>query len=206
MNKYINIYLRQGSLQIRLIFTKANALFSLATKAITTLPADFQSTKMLVLEAVRILREIELSIASILAQMQMLAADLPELQILTDMPGIGKALAVRLIAEIGDVRRFRNANALIAYAGLDSPPYQSGAYSASKRHISKRGSPSLRKTGYEIINSIRKLKPDTDNAVYIYTLKKESEGKSSKIAKIACINKFLRIYYARVKEVYGLSN
>lgn len=185
---------------------KADALYSLATEAITTLPADFQSTKMLVLEAVRILREIELSIASILAQMQMLAADLPELQILTDMPGIGKTLAVRLIAEIGDVRRFRNANALIAYAGLDSPPYQSGAYSASKRHISKRGSPSLRKTGYEIINSIRKLKPDTDNAVYIYTLKKESEGKPLKVAKIAGLNKFLRIYYARVKEVYGLSN
>lgn len=185
---------------------KADALYSLATEAITTLPADFQSTKMLVLEAVRILREIELSIASILAQMQILAADLPELQILTDMPGIGKTLAVRLIAEIGDVRRFRNANALIAYAGLDSPPYQSGAYSASKRHISKRGSPSLRKTGYEIINSIRKLKPDTDNAVYIYTLKKESEGKPLKVAKIAGLNKFLRIYYARVKEVYGLSN
>lgn len=138
--------------------------------------------------------------------MQMLASDLPEFQILTDMPGIGKILAARLIAETGDIRRFRNANALIAYAGLDSPPYQSGAYSTSKRHISKRGSPSLRKTGYEIINSIRKLKPDTDNAVYLYTLKKESEGKPLKVAKIAGLNKFLRIYYARVKEVYGCSN
>lgn len=109
---------------------------------------------MLILEAVRILREIELSIASILAQMQALAAELIEVKILTDMPGIGKILAVRLIAEIGDVRRFRNADALIAYAGLDSPPYQSGAYSASNQHISKRGFPSLRKTGYEIINSM----------------------------------------------------
>lgn len=46
---------------------KANALYSLASEAITTLPADFQFTKMLVLEAVRILREIESSISSILA-------------------------------------------------------------------------------------------------------------------------------------------
>lgn len=136
----------------------------------------------------------------------MLASDLPEFQILTDMPGIGKILAARLIAETGDIRRFRNANALIAYAGLDSPPYQSGSYSASKRHISKRGSPSLRKTGYEIINSIRKLKSATNNAVYLYTLKKEAEGKPLKVAKIAGLNKFLRIYYARVKEVYGCSN
>lgn len=41
-----------------------------------------------------------------------------------------------------------------------------------------------------------------DNAVYNYILKKESEGKSKKHAKIAGVNKFLRIYYARVMAVY----
>ena len=41
-----------------------------------------------------------------------------------------------------------------------------------------------------------------DDAVYNYILKKEREGKSKKLAKIAGLNKFLRIYYARVKEVY----
>lgn len=206
-NRFVNSFVKWFSkVGIYKSEAKANALYSLAAEAITTLPAGFPSTKMLVLEAVRILHEIEFSIASILAQMQTLASSLPEFRILTDMPGIGNILAVRLIAEIGDIRRFRNANALIAYAGLDSPPYQSGSYSASKRHISKRGSPSLRKTGYEIINSIQKLKPDTDNAVYIYTLKKESKGKPLKVAKIAGLNKFLRIYYARVNEAYGCSN
>jgi hypothetical protein len=41
-----------------------------------------------------------------------------------------------------------------------------------------------------------------DNAVYRYILKKEAEGKSKKHAKIAGLNKFLRIYYARVMAVY----
>ena len=41
-----------------------------------------------------------------------------------------------------------------------------------------------------------------DDAVYNYILKKESEGKSKKHAKIAGLNKFLRIYYARVMAVY----
>ena len=41
-----------------------------------------------------------------------------------------------------------------------------------------------------------------DDAVYNYILKKESEGKSKKLAKVAGLNKFLRIYYARVKAVY----
>lgn len=46
-------------------------------------------------------------------------------------------------------------------------------------------------------------KPEEDNAVYQYMLKKENEGKPKKVAKIAALNKFLRIYYARVKEVYS---
>ncbi|EGW40280.1 hypothetical protein [Desulfosporosinus sp. OT] len=45
-------------------------------------------------------------------------------------------------------------------------------------------------------------KPSKDDAVYQYMLKKETEGKPKKVAKIAALNKFLRIYYARVKEAY----
>ena len=32
--------------------------------------------------------------------------------------------------------------------------------------------------------------------------KKEAEGKNKKLVKIAGLNKFLRIYYARVMELY----
>jgi len=52
------------------------------------------------------------------------------------------------------------------------------------------------------IHAIRKAKPDYDNAVYLYTLKKEAEGKPVKVAKIAGLNKLLRLYYARVMEAY----
>jgi len=61
----------------------------------------------------------------------------------------------------------------------------------------------LRKTGYEIMKSIKVVKPTDDAAVYQYILKKEAEGKPKKVAKIAGLNKFLRIYYARVNEVYN---
>ena len=49
---------------------------------------------------------------------------------------------------------------------------------------------------------LKTIKPVDDSAVYDYIIKKEKEGKSKKTAKIAGLNKFLRIYYARVKEVY----
>lgn len=50
---------------------------------------------------------------------------------------------------------------------------------------------------------LKTVKPSQDAAVYQYMLKKEAEGKPKKVAKIAALNKFLRIYYARVSEVYA---
>jgi hypothetical protein len=98
-----------------------------------------------------------------------------------------------MITEIGDIRRFRSGKSLIAFAGIDAPPYQSGQYTATNRQISKRGS------SYEVMMSLKFNKPKND-AVYLYMLKKETEGKACKVSKIAALNKFLRIYYARVKE------
>ena len=85
--------------------------------------------------------------------MQALAKTLPEYSLVREMPCIGDTLAPRLIAEIGDVRRFHSKRALIAYAGIDAPPYQSGKFCANNRHISKRGNRYMRKTGYEVMQS-----------------------------------------------------
>jgi transposase len=128
---------------------------------------------------------------------------LKEYETVMSMPGVGEILGPRIIAEIGDVRRFHSASALVAYAGLDAPPFQSGNYFAVNRSISKRGSASLRRTGYEIMRYLKIAKPDQDNAVYMYMIKKENEGKPLRVAKIAALNKFLHIYYARVKELYA---
>jgi transposase len=68
------------------------------------------------------------------------AKSLKEYKVVRAMPGVGDKLAPRLIAEIGDIRRFHNGSSLIAYAGLDAPPYESGNFTATKRKISKRGS------------------------------------------------------------------
>ncbi len=147
-------------------------------------------------------KEVNKTLQSILTQMQEIASCLPEYEVVRAMPGVGEVLAPRLIAEIGDVRRFHSGSALIAYAGIDAPPYESGTFVGTKRRISKRGSSLLRKTGYEVMKCLKTVKPTQDAAVYLYMMKKESEGKAKKVAKIAALNKFLKIYYARVTEVY----
>jgi transposase len=184
----------------RLNERKAEEIFALSQNGIPVLP-NSQSTKIVVTEAVRILHEIEVSRHTILTQMQILAKTLPEYYVVRDMPCIGDVLAPRLIAEIGDVRRFYNKHSLIAYAGIDAPPYQSGAFNATERHISKRGNRYLRKTGYEVMQCLIQHKPEYD-AVFAFIQKKRNEGKCAKEAMIAGLNKFLRVYYGRVSETY----
>ena len=178
----------------------ASEILAVAQNGIPVLP-NSPVTKAVVVEAVRVLHEIEISRDTILAQMQELAKSLPEFSVIREMPCIGDTLAPRIIAEIGDIRRFKNKHSLIAYAGIDAPPYQSGAFNATERHISKRGNSYLRKTGYEIMQSLIQHKPIGD-PVYDFICKKRLEGKCGKEAMIAGLNNFLRIYYGRVTELY----
>lgn len=183
--------------------TKALQIYSLAKDGIPTIPSNAPSTKMLLLEAVKALREVNSALFAILTRMKELAKTLPEYPVVRAMGGVGDVLAVKLIAEIGDVRKFKSGKALIAYAGIDPPPYESGKFIGTERHISKRGSTTLRKIGYEVMRCVKSNGGNRDTAVYDFMLKKEDEGKAKKVAKIAALNKFLRIYYARVMEVYS---
>lgn len=182
---------------------KAVKIYLLAKEGIPTLPSGTPSVKMLVQEAVRVLREINHTLTMILTQMKLIAKALPEYSVVRSMGGVGDVLAVKLIGEIGDIRRFHSGKSLIAYAGIDAPPFQSGNFTGTNRRISKRGSSNLRKIGYEVMRCLKTHTAPKDDAVYNFIIKKELEGKPKKVAKIAGLNKFLRIYYARVLDVYS---
>lgn len=179
----------------------AEEMYSLANECIPSSPCN-ESTQLAVSNCVLLLQNLEEITNNIIAKMDELARKLPEFEIVSNMSGVGNKIRARLIAEIGDVRRFKNSNCLIAYAGIDVPPFQSGQFIATNRRITKRGNKHLRKVGYEAMKSLKTVKPTKDNAVYLFIVKKENEGKGSITAKIAGLNKFLRIYYARVMEVY----
>ncbi len=181
---------------------KAHNIYSLAKEGIPTMPSSTPSTKMFIQEAVKVLREVDNTLMKILTRMKELSKTLPEYPVVRAMGGVGDVLAPKLIAEIGNTQRFNNGKSLIAYAGIDAPPYQSGNFVGTKRKISKRGSSSLRKIGYETMRSLKSHCVPADDSVYNFIIKKEQEGKAKKVAKIAGLNKFLRIYYARVMEIY----
>lgn len=180
---------------------EARQLYALAQNGIPTLNAD-ETTHMVISGAISLLRDANASLFTILNRMRELAKQLPEYETVMAMSGVGETLGPRLIAEIGDPRRFRDAKALIAYAGIDAPPYQSGQFTGTNRHISKRGSKVLRKIGFELMTTINvHQRFYQDDPVCIYFLKKRAEGKHYRVAMFAAYNKFLRIYHARVSEV-----
>lgn len=180
---------------------KAAQIYALAQTSIPSRPFS-AIVENAVKDNIALIQQVNESRTNIITQMREICKTLPEYSLLIEMPGVGETLAPRLIAEIGDVRRFKNKHSLIAYAGIDAPPYQSGAFSASERHISKRGNSYPRKTAFELMLCLIQHKPVGD-PVYDFIQKKRSEGKAAKEAMVAGINKFLRIYYGKVTELYN---
>ena len=156
------------------------------------------TTKLLVKQAVSQLGATSTTLAALKHEMNTLAASLPEYPVIMEMFGVGPALGPQLMAEIGDVRRFHSKKALVAFAGIDAPPYQSGQMDVHSRSISKRGSSALRRTLFLVMGVYLQKSPQ-DEPVYQFMDKKRSEGKPYRVYMMASANKFLRIYYASVK-------
>lgn len=179
---------------------KPAKVYELALNSIPTVPSD-ETTKFMVLSSIRSLRNLSDELTSMLTRMDNLAKSLPEYEIVKAMPCVGETLRPLLIAEIGNINRFHSADSLIAYAGIDIPPYQSGKYESKNRHITRKGSSELRKLLYQVVTMIYMIKPKYDTKVLDFVLKKKNEGKPYRVCIVAGMNKFLRIYYARVKEI-----
>ena len=114
------------------------------------------------------------------------------------MFGVGPTLGPQLIAEIGDVRRFYSKKALVAYAGLDAPPNDSGDVTGKHKSMSKIGASSLRRTLF-LVMSVYLQNAPLDEPIYQFMDRKRAEGKPYRVYMMASANKFLRIYYATVK-------
>ena len=173
------------------IYASACGHFSVMSKTDTA--------KLLIEQAVSQLRAASAAMTTLRNEMQSLAASLPEYPVVMGMFGAGPVLGPQLMAEIGDVRRFYSKKALVAFAGIDAPPYQSGQIDIRSCRISKRGSAALRRTLFLVMSTILQRSP-ADEPVYQFMDKKRAEGKPYRVYMMASANKFLRIYYATVKQ------
>ena len=178
--------------------SKAVEVHAGAQDLIAMLPRD-ALTKTMVRQAIDALNAISASMERLKAEMQALAAQLPEYPVVMAMHGVGDSLGPQLVAELGDVTRFTHRNAITAFAGVDPGADQSGTHEAKSTRVSKSGAPELRRALFLVMDCLLKTQPQ-DDPVYRFMDKKRAEGKPYLVYMTAGANKFLRIYYGRVKE------
>ncbi len=177
---------------------KAEKIYQLSSDMIAVFPKDV-SSKLLIRQAVAMLNTASETVESLRAKMNETASMLPEYPVVMAMNGVGPSLGPQLMAEIGDVTRFTHRGALTAFAGVDPGKNDSGQHIQKSVPTTKKGSPSLRRTLFLIMDGLIKRSP-IDDPVYAFMDKKRAQGKPYYVYMTAGANKFLRIYYGRVKE------
>jgi len=176
----------------------SRAIHAQSLENIAVMPKD-DMTKMIVLTAVNQIISTSKNVERLRAQMINIAKRLPEFPCVSGLYGVGETLAALLIAEIGDINRFHNKHSLVAFAGVDPDKNDSGKHVSVSGSISRSGNALLRKAAYQVAECHLKNAPH-DEPVFQFLDKKRREGKHFYVYMTAACNKFLRIYYGRVKE------
>lgn len=121
---------------------------------------------------------------------------------LETMPGIGTVTASQLIAEIGDINRFKNPNKLAKYAGIAPTRFSSAG--KGKDVKSKQGNRTLNGVLYFLamqqIQLTKGTKQPRNAILYEYYQKKISEGKTKTQALICIMRRLVNIIYGMMKN------
>ena len=112
------------------------------------------------------------------------------------IPGIGMIAAATILAEIGDINRFKSSSALVAFAGIDPTVRQSGEFNSTHNHMSKRGSPYLRHAIF-LAATTCSFHISPLNAYY---KKKRDQGKHHLTATGAVARKLTTVIYAVLRD------
>lgn len=112
------------------------------------------------------------------------------------IPGIGIIGAATILAEIGDISRFKNSSSLIAFAGIDPTVRQSGEFNSTHNHMSKHGSPYLRHAIFLAATTCS----FHNSPLNAYYKKKRDQGKHHLTATGAVARKLTTVIYAVLRD------
>lgn len=151
-----------------------------------------ESDRRIIRDLVEHLMALRASLAASKARLHELGQKLPGYQALLSMPGFGKVTAVTVLAEVMDIGRFKSADALIAYAGLDPVNKRSGSSVHTEGQISRNGSRYLRHAVVIAAEFARRHNPVLGR---LFERLKAGQKKRHFLALVAVANKLLRYIY-----------
>lgn len=141
-------------------------------------------------------KEIVSDIEHIEAVINGLCEELPEVQKITQIKGIGITTASGIVAELGEIKTYQNPKQMIKMAGLALTENSSGQ-KKGKMSISKRGRKDLRKILYQAVVGMIRTNVAFHELYeyYRYRAKNQLTGKQ---AIIVLVTKLLRIIHTIV--------
>ena len=154
----------------------ARKLWKLAAQNGDAVPVTSDNTRQMKFLAEQVLALRAAQDRKVLRMMD-LGKSLPEYELLQTIPGIGSSTAIRLISELGDMRRFNTRQQLNSYVGIDTTEVDSGDHQ-SARHITKHGNPHARRILYWTV--ILMINPQMRNNHIRDAYEKRREASSSK--------------------------
>lgn len=154
----------------------ARKLWKLAAQNGDAVPVTSDNTRQMKFLAERVLALRAAQDRQVLRMMD-LGKSLPEYELLQTIPGIGSSTAIRLISELGDMRRFNTRQQLNSYVGIDTTEVDSGDHQ-SARQITKHGNPHARRILYWTV--ILMINPQMRNNHIRDAYEKRREASSSK--------------------------
>jgi transposase len=179
---------------------KIEEIHALATRSIA-LPVDVNSPAVTTFR-LQLERYLQLCQAreALDAQADVLLADRPDYQYLRTIPGIGSVIALVILAEAGDLRRFAHYRQFLKFCGLDLAKSQSGA-SRSRDQLSKRGNARLRCALWMAAMSAARMRENAFRDKYKrYTSKAPEDLDLNRKARTAVTAKMARVVYALIKH------
>ena len=179
--------------------SKASILKNYASNIISGCSINSYITLFLLdtIKQLKLLLEIQNNIISKIIE---LAKQTPYFTIIRSIPGIGDLICARLIAEIGDISRFKKPEQINAFIGVDPIIDQSGIKDGKHLCISKKGNKIARSVFFLIVRSMVRKKIKDNPIKQYYSKKKAQPNIVPKVALFACVNKFIRMIHSLCKN------
>jgi len=117
-------------------------------------------------------------------------------KLITSIPGVGNTTAAKVMAYLGDVRRFKNAKALAAFIGVTPRLKLSGSSIRGRSMISRSGHAAIRHALY--MPALVALKHNS--IVKIFGERLKNGGMAPKAVVAACMHKLVHLIYGILKS------
>jgi transposase len=117
-------------------------------------------------------------------------------QVIQQLPGIGPVLAAVIIAEIGEVTRFRNAGQLCCWAGL-TPRHRESDVKVTRGRVTKQGSRQLR---WAVIEAIQRAPAGSVTGSVKEAIIARRGMQARSIAKVAAARRLLTLVYYGMRD------